>query len=99
MNRAAIYSRYSSDNQREASIEDQARICEELIERSGWTKTAIYSDAAMSGANMLRPWHPISLKRRPFPAKSISSLLKLWIELAVTRKMWREFLNDCVLPE
>ena len=53
--RAAIYSRYSSDNQREASIEDQVRICRERIEREGWTLIEIYSDAAYSGATTLRP--------------------------------------------
>ena len=53
--RAAIYARYSSDNQREASIEDQVRLCRELIERSSWSIAGVYSDAAMSGANMLRP--------------------------------------------
>ena len=53
--RAAIYARYSSDNQREASIEDQVRLCQELIERSSWSAAGVYSDAAMSGANMLRP--------------------------------------------
>ena len=30
--RAVIYARYSSDNQREASIEDQLRICREKAE-------------------------------------------------------------------
>ena len=53
--RATIYARYSSDNQREASIEDQVRLCEELIERSGWTSSGVYSDAAASGTNLLRP--------------------------------------------
>ena len=53
--RAVIYARYSSDNQREASIEDQVRLCEELIVRSGWAASGVYSDAALSGANLLRP--------------------------------------------
>ena len=53
--RAVIYARYSSDNQREASIEDQVRICRERIEREGWTLVEVYSDAAMSGATTLRP--------------------------------------------
>ena len=53
--RAVIYARYSSDNQRDASIEDQARLCKELIEGSGWTLADVYSDAALSGANLLRP--------------------------------------------
>jgi site-specific DNA recombinase len=29
MTKVAIYARYSSDNQREASIEDQLRLCRE----------------------------------------------------------------------
>jgi site-specific DNA recombinase len=33
--RAAIYARYSSDNQRDASIDDQVRICRAEIERQG----------------------------------------------------------------
>ena len=53
--RAAIYARYSSDMQRDASIEDQVRICKERIKREGWSLAATYSDRAMSGAQMLRP--------------------------------------------
>jgi site-specific DNA recombinase len=32
---AAAYARYSSDNQRAASIDDQARLCRAEIERQG----------------------------------------------------------------
>ena len=53
--RAVIYARYSSDNQREASIEDQVRICRERLEREGWKMVQVYSDRAMSGSNLLRP--------------------------------------------
>ena len=53
--RAAIYARYSTENQREASIEDQVRICKERIKREGWTLSATYTDAAMSGGNRFRP--------------------------------------------
>ena len=55
MTRAAIYARYSSNNQREASIEDQVRLCGELVVNAGWTVSGVYSDAALSGANLLRP--------------------------------------------
>ena len=34
--RAAVYARYSSDLQRDASIEDQVRICRARIEAEGW---------------------------------------------------------------
>ena len=53
--RAAIYARYSTDMQREASIEDQVRICRRLIEERGWVVGDIYSDMGMSGASHLRP--------------------------------------------
>ncbi len=54
MNRTAIYARYSSENQREASIEDQVRQCRARIEQEEWTLTKVYSDAAVSGATTLR---------------------------------------------
>ena len=34
--RCALYARYSSDQQRTASIEDQFRICRGHAEREGW---------------------------------------------------------------
>jgi hypothetical protein len=33
MKRVALYARYSSENQRDASIEDQLRLCREHAER------------------------------------------------------------------
>ena len=33
MTRVAIYARHSSDNQREAPIEDQVKICRERVDR------------------------------------------------------------------
>ena len=55
MIRTAIYARYSSDNQRDASIEDQLRLCKRRIESEGWSLVDVYSDAAISGATVLRP--------------------------------------------
>ncbi len=53
--RAVVYARYSSDLQSEASIEDQVRQCRARIEREEWSLTEVYSDAAISGATVLRP--------------------------------------------
>ncbi|MEO1985932.1 MAG: recombinase family protein [Martelella sp.] len=54
--RVALYARYSSDNQREASIEDQFRICREQAKREKWKIVGTYKDAGISGASMiLRP--------------------------------------------
>jgi site-specific DNA recombinase len=53
--RVVIYARYSSDNQREASIEDQLEICRRYIDRQGWTLVHTYEDRALSGASDQRP--------------------------------------------
>jgi site-specific DNA recombinase len=55
MTQAAIYARYSSDRQSDASIEDQVRLCEERAKREGFTVVETYADRAVSGASMLRP--------------------------------------------
>jgi site-specific DNA recombinase len=54
MTRVALYARYSSDNQRDASIEDQLRQCRERAGREGWTIAESYSDRAISGASLIR---------------------------------------------
>ena len=51
---AAIYARYSSDRQRDASIEDQIRLCRELIVRMGWVVGPIYVDRQVSGSVVSR---------------------------------------------
>ena len=53
--RAVIYARYSSDAQREASIEDQIEVCRRYIARQGWSLGATYDDRALSGASRFRP--------------------------------------------
>ncbi|CAM4049166.1 recombinase family protein [Paracoccus yeei] len=56
MTRVALYARYSSDNQRDASIEDQFRICREQAKRDGLKVVGTYKDAGISGSSMiLRP--------------------------------------------
>ena len=55
MTRIAIYARYSSDLQSEASIEDQIRMCEERARREGWKIVNRYTDHGLSGATMMRP--------------------------------------------
>ncbi|NIE81508.1 recombinase family protein [Asaia sp. As-1742] len=53
--KVALYARYSSDNQRDASIEDQLRLCRDHAARQDWTVVDSYSDRAVSGASLLRP--------------------------------------------
>ncbi len=53
--RAAIYARYSTDLQSDASIEDQHRLCLRLINGNDWQEAQTYSDRGLSGASHLRP--------------------------------------------
>src|SRR5688572_23859043 len=53
--RVAIDARYSSENQRDASIADKFRVCREFAQRQGWQVAAEYSDRAVSGATIMRP--------------------------------------------
>lgn len=52
---AAIYARYSSDLQNPNSVEDQFRICRELVANNGWSAAGEFSDAAISGVTLDRP--------------------------------------------
>ena len=52
--KVAIYARYSSDNQRDASIADQLRICREFAVRQAWAVVQEFTDHAISGATLLR---------------------------------------------
>ena len=52
--KCAIYARYSSNNQRDASIEDQMRKCRQAAAVKGWVvlENSIYFDKAISGASI-----------------------------------------------
>ena len=52
---AALYARYSSDQQREESIVAQLRACREYCKRKGYTIIHEYADEAYSGTNDQRP--------------------------------------------
>jgi site-specific DNA recombinase len=53
--RAAIYARYSSENQRDESIDDQVRVCRDRANQMGWTVVRTFADRAASGATTDRP--------------------------------------------
>ena len=52
--RAVIYARFSTDMQRDASIEDQIRSCEDFATQQGMQVVETYSDRAVSGASLMR---------------------------------------------
>ena len=53
--KAALYARFSTDKQSEASIADQFRVAERLAGRHGFTVETQFSDAAISGGTTQRP--------------------------------------------
>jgi site-specific DNA recombinase len=53
MLRAAIYARFSSDNQSDKSIGDQIALCHELCQREGLKVVAVFDDRAISGASVI----------------------------------------------
>lgn len=55
MKKVAIYARYSSDLQSDASIEDQIRICSERAKHENWKVVNTYTDHGISGASLMRP--------------------------------------------
>jgi site-specific DNA recombinase len=91
--RAAIYARYSSDLQREASIEDQVRICRQHIDREGWTLVTTYSDAATSGASRLRPGYQKLLE------DARAGAFDVVVAEALDRQPWLRFHIPLIEPD
>lgn len=52
--RVAFYARFSSENQKDSSIQDQFRNCETRAAREGWEIVARYADRAISGTTAAR---------------------------------------------
>jgi DNA invertase Pin-like site-specific DNA recombinase len=53
--KVALYARFSSEHQKESSITDQFRNCEQRAAREAWTVVARYADRAFSGTTADRP--------------------------------------------
>jgi site-specific DNA recombinase len=78
--KAAIYTRFSSTQQREASTEDQARNCRRRIEAEGWQLAAHFKDEAISGSIADRPGYQAILKSaaaREFDVLIVDDLSRL----------------------
>ena len=94
--RAVIYARYSSVLQREASIEDQIRLCRQRIEHEGWQYLHAYTDRAISGASALRPAYQSLLedsRRGQFDIVVAEALDRC----RATRRMSRDCSSGCAL--
>jgi hypothetical protein len=94
---AAIYARYSTDLQRDASIEDQIRLCRARIDQEGWTLVASYTDHAVSGSIRLRPGYQKLLEVRD-RVSSRSSSPRPSTGSRATRRTWRRSTSICHFP-
>ncbi len=72
---AVIYARYSSDSQREASIEGQLRDCKDYAEKNGITVVGTYIDRAYSAKTDDRPEFQHMIKDS---AKKIFDVVLVW---------------------
>ena len=72
---AVIYARYSSDSQREESIEGQLRECGEYAQRNGITVVGSYIDRALSAKTADRPEFQRMIKDS---AKGLFEIVLVW---------------------
>jgi site-specific DNA recombinase len=78
--RAAIYARYSSENQREASIEDQVEVSRRYAAQHGFEVVTIFDDKAISGSDRNRPGFQALLaaaRKRQFDLVLVEALDRL----------------------
>ena len=73
--KAIIYARYSSDNQREESIEGQIRECKAFAEKQGLTVLSTYIDRAFSAKTDNRPQFQKMIKDS---AKHLFDVIIVW---------------------
>lgn len=82
-----IYARYSSSSQREASIEEQVKVCRDYADRNDFTIIKVYSDSAISGRIADRPKLQQLLKdssKKQFDAVLVYSIDRLGRDLEQT---------------
>ncbi len=84
---AAVYARYSSENQSATSIDDQVSSCRRYAERNGLHVPAahIYTDSAVSGARRNRQgWSALrsAAERRLFEVVLVDDLSRVSRDLA-----------------
>lgn len=94
MIRVALYARYSSENQRETSIEDQFRNCERRANQERWTVVERYKDLAITGSTENRPGYLAMLrdaKAKRFDILLVDDLSRLSRDHVETEKARRRF--------
>jgi DNA invertase Pin-like site-specific DNA recombinase len=79
--RAVIYARYSTENQRDASIEDQMRICQRIVDAEGFELVTRFEDRGISGGTDQRPGYQALLttaRAKLFDIIVVEDISRLW---------------------
>lgn len=79
--KAALYARYSTDMQRDASIDDQFRECDRVARAAGFDVVARFEDKGISGGTADRPGYQALLtatRRREFSVIVVEDISRLW---------------------
>lgn len=79
--KTALYARYSTDKQRETSIDDQLRAAHARAEREGWAIVATYTDEEVSGST------PVAL--RPGGKALMAGILAMRFEVLIVEGLDR----------
>lgn len=92
--KAVIYARYSSDSQREESIDGQIRECKEYAERSGIMIVGTYIDRALSAKTDNRPDFQRMIKDS---AKHLFDIVIVWKLDRFSRNRYDSAMNKSIL--
>ena len=79
--KAALYARFSTDKQRDASIDDQFRECERVANAAGMAVVSRFHDAAVSGGTADRSGYQALLaaaRRHEFDVIVVEDISRLW---------------------
>ena len=79
--KACLYGRYSTDKQRDASIDDQFRECERVAKSAGLEIVARFEDKGISGGTTSRPGYQALLtaaRARKFDVIVCEDISRLW---------------------
>lgn len=92
--KAAIYARYSSDKQKDASIADQFYNCERMADRLSFMVVARFEDRAITGTSRIRPGYQLMLdaaQRGDFDVLVVDDLSRLCRDSIEQQQLIREF--------
>ena len=81
--KAALYARFSTDKQ--ASIDDQLRVCRRVVKVHGFEVVATFEDAAISGGTSQRPGYQallVAVRRRDVDVIVAEDASRLWRNMA-----------------